>query len=328
MEATLKEGGQTLLFLNRRGYAAFVLCEDCGHVAECEHCSVTLTYHRGQNALKCHQCGFSQSMIAECSECQSETVVPLGLGTERVESEVRLQFPNAVTARLDRDVIRQPQQLKKLLERMHAGEIDVLIGTQMLAKGHDFPNVTLVGVILAETALAFPDFRAAERTFQILTQVAGRAGRREKEGRVFIQTFNPEHQAIVLAAEHNVDEFADLEMQVRAQRNLPPFCHATLFRLEGEDEVAVDHLARRVGQTVREFARTHFTEGQFNVLGPAPAPLERIKNKTRYQLWLWTHTREARVKLLRHLQQNDAMFAALRKAETRLVLDVDPVHVL
>ncbi|MBL90289.1 MAG: primosomal protein N' [Myxococcales bacterium] len=328
MEQNLKEGGQTLLFLNRRGYAAFVLCETCGHVSECSHCSVSLTYHRAQNALKCHQCGFSQSMITQCPECDSEAVIPLGLGTERVENEVRLHFPNAVTARLDRDVIRRPNELKKLLERMHAGEIDILIGTQMLAKGHDFPNVTLVGVILAETALAFPDFRAAERTFQLLTQVAGRAGRREKEGRVLIQTFNPKHTAITLAAEHDVETFVSNEMQVRESRDLPPFRHAALFRLEGEDEVAVDHLARRVGQTIRDFARAQFEDGDFNVLGPAPAPLERIKNKSRYHLWFWANQREERAQLLHYLKQNDAMFAALKKAEVRLVLDVDPVHVL
>ena len=325
---TLKKNQQTLLFLNRRGYASFVLCENCGHVAECENCSVSLTYHRFQDRLKCHQCGYQSPMLSACPECESSELIPLGLGTERIENEVRLHFPNASIARLDRDVIRKSEELKKLLTRMHRGEIDILIGTQMLAKGHDFPGVTLVGVILAETGLAFPDYRASERTFQLLTQVAGRAGRRNEIGRVLIQTFNPKHVAIERAAEHDVQGFVEQEMTIREKRHLPPFCHAALFRIEGKDLTAVETLSRRVGQTIREFSRETFEEGVFNVLGPAPAPLEKIKNKNRYHIWFWSRQRESRAKLLRSLQANSAMHAALKKADARLIIDVDPMHVL
>jgi primosomal protein N' (replication factor Y) len=328
IKETLNSNQQTLLFLNRRGYASFVLCETCGHVAECEHCSVSLTYHRAQDRLKCHQCGYQSAMISQCTECEADEVIPLGLGTERIENEVRLHFPNACIERLDRDVIRKPDELKQLLQRMHQGDIDILIGTQMLAKGHDFPGVTLVGVILAETGLAFPDYRASERTFQLLTQVAGRAGRRSDDGRVLIQTFNPKHVAIERAAQHDVHGFVEQEMVIRQQRNLPPFCHAALFRIEGEDLTAVEILARRVGQTIREFSREAFDEGTFNILGPAPAPLEKIKKKNRYHIWFWNKEREGRSALLRALRNNDAMYAALKKADARLIIDVDPMHVL
>lgn len=325
---TLAAGEQVLLFLNRRGYASFLLCEACGEIHHCPSCSVALTLHKGRSRIVCHQCDHEEAVPEECKSCRHGPVLALGLGTERVEAEVRARFPESKIARLDRDTTRTKGVLRDTLEAVRRQDIDVLIGTQMIAKGHDFPGISLVGVVLADVALAMPDFRASERAFALLTQVAGRAGRGEKEGRVIIQTYNPEHPALVCAVEHDVTGFCEAELQERAAARYPPFWRATILRVEGEDENAVDIMARRLGAQLREWGRAHLASGTWDLIGPAPAPIERLRGAARHHLFLRTVSAKARGLMLDALRRDSVLEQALSRTGCRLVLDVDPVHVL
>ncbi|MFZ9888125.1 MAG: replication restart helicase PriA, partial [Myxococcota bacterium] len=251
MEETLARGDQALLFLNRRGYASFLLCEACGEIRHCPHCSVSVTFHAKQQRVVCHQCDFEEPIPESCGACHSTPLLALGLGTERVEAEVLARFPSARVARLDRDTVRRRGELERVLAAVQRREVDILIGTQMIAKGHDFPGIALVGIVLADVALAVPDFRASERAFALLTQVAGRAGRGEVRGRVLLQTYNPAHPAIVAAKSHDVESFVTDELSIRRESNYPPYWRAALCRVEGLDPDAVDVMARRVGERLR-----------------------------------------------------------------------------
>lgn len=324
----LQEGDQALLFLNRRGYAAFLLCEACGEIRHCPSCSVSLTLHREREQLLCHQCDHEEPIPKDCPSCGHGPVLALGLGTERVEAEVRARFPDARVARLDRDTARKKGAVAKVLGAVQRREVDILIGTQMIAKGHDFPGIALVGVVLADVALAVPDFRAAERAFSLLTQVAGRAGRGDRPGRVLIQSYNPEHPAVALAAKHDVTRFADDELKERWAARYPPFWRAAVVRVEGPDPGAVDAMSRRVGALLREVGRAFLESGSWDVLGPAPAPLERLRGLVRYQIFVRSLGTRPRARLLQALQADAGLERALDRTDCRLVLDVDPAHVL
>ncbi|MCP4502892.1 MAG: primosomal protein N' [Deltaproteobacteria bacterium] len=328
IKETLDDKKQAMLFLNRRGYAASFLCGSCGTIAHCPSCSVPLTFHKGKGAALCHQCGHQRRALDTCTECGRDGLLRLGLGTERVEAEIRALFPSARVARLDRDTVSNTKDLERILQDMQRGEIEVLIGTQMIAKGHDFPNVTLVGVVLADVALSTPDFRASERAFALLTQVAGRAGRGEKRGRVLVQTYNPDHPALHFAFRHDVEGFLREELAERELLRYPPFWRAALLRVEGEDGTYVQSCANRVGQLLRNFARDHLPAGSWDVLGPAPAPIEKLKNKMRMQVFIRTGHPRSRAQLLEILQDDEALKSALRKTKCRLILDVDPAHML
>jgi primosomal protein N' (replication factor Y) len=328
MEKTLLAKEQVLLFLNRRGYASFLLCEGCGEIRQCPHCSVSLTFHQRQQRVLCHQCDYEESVPTICDACGYEPLVALGLGTERVEAEVKVRFPEARIARLDRDTVRKRGEIQRVLKAVQRREIDVLIGTQMVAKGHDFPGISLVGVVLADVALAVPDFRAAERTFSLLTQVAGRAGRGDTPGRVILQTYNPEHPAILAAADHDVGTFAADELELREAARYPPFWRVAIARVEGPDPDRVDALARQVGDRMRAVAEGLLADESCEVLGPAPAPLERLRGMTRHQLFVRARTARARARWLQVIWRDPDLHRALVKAECRLVLDVDPAHVL
>lgn len=327
IQETLDAGHQAMLFLNRRGYATTLLCDACGEVVQCPTCSVSLTYHRARGRAVCHQCDHSQPRPDVCPSCHAESLVQLGLGTERIQAEVDLAFEGVRTARLDRDIARRHEDVQATLKRFQDREIDVLVGTQMIAKGHDFPGVALVGVVLADTGLSMPDFRAAERSFQLLTQVAGRAGRGDIPGRVLIQTYNPDHPAVRFAAAHDVQSFAAQEMRTRETLSQPPFARAALVRLDGENATSVATIANRVGQLLRTHARARLKPG-WTVLGPAPAPLERLRGKTRMQVFARAPTAKMRRQLLSVLWTDPQLEPALRKARVRLVIDVDPQSML
>jgi primosomal protein N' (replication factor Y) len=277
LEEVVAAGRQAILFLNRRGYETLVACEACGEEARCAHCAVSLTHHARRGVLLCHACGRLERMDARCPSCGGARF-GVGVGTEQVEEAVRARLPAARVARLDRDAVTTADDTAALLARFARRELDVLVGTQMVTKGHDFPGVTLVGVVLADTALALPDFRAGERTFQLLTQVAGRAGRGEDPGRVIVQTFNPAARAVARAAEHDFAGFADGELEERRRRGWPPFGRLLAVRVEGTEDGA-PRAAEALARAARPALR-----GEVALLGPAPAAIERLRGKTRWHL--------------------------------------------
>jgi primosomal protein N' (replication factor Y) (superfamily II helicase) len=319
---TLAAGDQTILFLNRRGFATFVLCRACGHAFRCPHCSVSLTYHKVSDRLTCHYCGFGQRVPDVCPSCRAtETIERKGLGTEKVADAVAAGFPGARVARLDRDVATGAK-IEAVLARVARREVDVLVGTQMVTKGHDFPGVTLVGVLCADTGLNLPDFRASERTFQLLAQVAGRAGRGDRPGRVMIQTYRPEAPAVVAAAAHDYASFFAAESAARAELGYPPHGRLIAVRVDGPDAGDVARVATQLAALATAAAQRPEVAGLVEVLGPVPAPLERLRNRTRWQIWLRSGDRHALRRVARSL-----LGAELASA-VRVGLDVDPVSTM
>jgi primosomal protein N' (replication factor Y) len=283
---TLAAGQQAILFLNRRGYETLVVCEACGEEARCTGCSVALTHHARRGVLLCHICGHVERMAPRCPACGGLRL-GVGVGTEQVEDAVRALLPEARVARLDRDAVSGAGETAAVLARFARREVDVLVGTQMVTKGHDFPGVTLVGVVLADTALALPDFRAAERTFQLLTQVAGRAGRGADAGRVLVQTFNPGTRAVACSVSHDYAAFAAHELAERRRLGWPPFSRLLAARVEGTEAGA-----RRAAEALAHAARPAL-RGEVAMLGPAPAAIERIRGRTRWHLLFRAPTPQA-----------------------------------
>jgi primosomal protein N' (replication factor Y) len=310
---------QAMILLNRRGFSSFVACRACGERVQCINCAVTLTFHRRDRRLLCHYCGYAEKIPSICPKCSSEHIQFLGVGSEKVEDELHGQFPEARIARLDRDTVTGKRQFEDILRNFRERNFDILVGTQMIAKGHDIPNVTLVGVVSADVGLGMPDFRAAERTFQLLTQVAGRAGRGDLPGVVFLQTINPDHYAIRLAAEQNYTAFYEKELQFRRFMKYPPFAAMAnvLVRAANQEQ------ALRMSTALAR----HLTPAPENmkIMGPAEAPVPRLKAEYRYQLLIKSGSRKALNALLRNAQQ----FAREQKwGATALVIDVDPLSLL
>lgn len=318
---TLAQGEQAILFLNRRGYASAIQCRTCGEPVACRSCSVAYTWHRGRARLVCHYCDETRTFPEACPKCGDRDLAEVGAGTEHIEEVLGALLPRARIGRMDKDTTRG-KALIKLLQRFRKRELDVLIGTQMVAKGHDFPGVTLVGVLNAEQGLAFPDFRAAERTFQLLTQIAGRAGRGDRAGRVIMQTRLPEHYAIVHAAHHDVLGFLRAEEAIRRAREFPPASHLALFRVAGPDLQAVEREGRALHAALAEVGPRH--PGVF-VHPLQPAPIERIKDRWRYQLLVHAATRQS---LRAVLDATRPKWNARLAAGVQVALDVDPIQFL
>ena len=316
---TLAAGDQTILFLNRRGFATFVLCRACGHSFRCPNCSVSLTYHHHSDRLRCHYCNHSERIPENCPKCKAATIERKGLGTERVAAALAVAFPKARVARLDRDVASGPK-IEVVLGRVARRETDILVGTQMVTKGHDFPGVTLVGVLCADTGLDLPDFRSSERTFQLLAQVAGRAGRGERLGRVLIQTYRPTEPAVVAAAAHDYAQFFAAEYAARQELGYPPHGRLIAVRIDGKDPHQVAAAAQQLGVVAQAAAAQ--LGGVVDVLGPAPAPLERLRGRTRWQILLRSKDRHALRRVARSLPLGDP------HKDPRATLDVDPVSAL
>jgi primosomal protein N' (replication factor Y) len=286
MADTLSDGGQTILFLNRRGFSTQIMCFDCGAAEHCPNCDVALVYHTDGQRLRCHYCDHSIAPPDTCSQCGAPDAALLGIGTQRVEEEVRIHFPNARIARLDRDTARARGFTESVLRDIKAGRVDIVIGTQIVAKGHDYPGVRLVGVVLADIGLHMPDFRAAERTFQLLTQVAGRAGRDATPGRVIVQTFAPDHYAIQPVVDHDFERFYVEELGHRAALGYPPFgflAHALVSGVDAEEAAAA----------AAQLAEALAPQTKLQVLGPAPAPFTRLRGRYRFQLLVKSTDREA-----------------------------------
>ncbi len=281
IQERLNKREQTILFLNRRGFSSFFVCRDCGHTIGCKSCAISLTYHAAARELKCHYCGYRQEVPQACPECGSRRIRGFGIGTERVEQEVRLLFPEAKVGRLDTDISNKKGYRQEILQAFKQSDLDILVGTQMIAKGLDFPGVTLVGVISADLSLNLPDFRAGERTFQLLTQVAGRAGRGSKPGEVVIQTYWPDHEVVLAAQKHDYQEFYQKEILVRKELCYPPFVHLIRVLISGKDE-------EKVIQGCQDFAQLVKTKNapEVVVLGPAPAPIQKLQDLYRWQIIL------------------------------------------
>lgn len=317
--ARLESGEQTMLLLNRRGFACFAACRACGHRMECVNCAVTLTWHRREQRLLCHYCNYAEPPPSVCPKCSSEYIYYVGVGSERVEEELHRHFPRARIARMDRDTVTGRRQYETILAGFREGRFDILVGTQMIAKGHDIPNVTLVGVVSADVGLGVPDFRAAERTFQLLTQVAGRAGRGELPGLVIIQTINPDHYAIRFAAAQDYELFYQKELQFRRAMRYPPFSALASVLLRSRRQEEAFRMSAELGRFL-----TPPPEG-IKVLGPSEAPVPKLRNEYRYQLLLKAASRK---KLGETLGAVRAFALEQEWPATALVIDVDPVSLL
>lgn len=308
---------QVLLFMNRRGFSPSLLCYDCGFTSICRHCTVSLTYHKGLQQLVCHYCGFQSPLLTTCRDCRGTNLGYMGIGTEQLEETIRTLFPEARVARLDRDTTRKKGAYDRILSAMAREEIDILIGTQMIAKGHDFPMVTLVGVISADLSLYVPDFRASERTFQLLTQVSGRAGRGEHPGEVFIQTFQSENYAIQSATAYDYDKFYHAEMVARKERSYPPYSRLALLILRHRKEVLAASSASRLAEIIRGLIAGR----DLQVLGPAPASLYRLREEYRYQILLKGGSQKTIVTVLKKALQ---VWEKSKKKGAFLNIEIDP----
>ncbi len=320
---SFEEEHQSILLLNRRGFSTSVICRNCGTVVECSHCKVSLNRHRQKNLLLCHYCGFSLPGNRNCTVCGSENLQPIGFGTERVEEEVTKLLPEARIARLDSDVAADRKRFLAILQAMRTGEIDVLVGTQIIAKGLHFPRVSLVGIVMADSGLGFPDFRAAEKTFQLITQVTGRAGRGETEGTVIIQTMQPEHYAITMAAENRYEDLVAKELAIRESVGFPPFSRLVFIIVEHPDDSAARQSSLEVAGMVRNWCANQDSDQALTVLGPAPAPLERLRDRYRWQILI----KSKQLKMLHGVTEwVSSRYKA--KGQTRVIIDIDPENML
>lgn len=318
VNAALGDDGQVILMLNRRGYHTFVICPKCGHVVKCRSCDVSVTYHRGRHILICHTCDAERSCPQSCPACGAPSLHYGGIGTERLERDVQAAFPEVVSRRMDSDTMRRPGSHEEVLAAFKAGEVRILLGTQMIAKGLDFPDVTLVGVVNADTALHLPDFRASERTFQLVAQVAGRTGRGDRPGRVLVQTYCPDHPAIVHAVRHDYEGFAASELPERQKFGVPPFGRMVRLIARGDEEsVAFDYL-KKVAEGLQQAA-----DPAVRILGPAPAPILKIRNLYRFHLQARSPSPGRLHALMRDLP---GRFPTPRGVE--LAIDVDPISML
>ena len=327
MAETLGRGEQALLFLNRRGFASFPVCAACGSALRCRHCDISLTLHQAANAYRCHYCGFSRPATAVCEACGSSKIKRLGVGTEKVEAAVQALFPGARIGRMDRDTTRRKGDMLRLLKGLREKTIDVLVGTQMVAKGHDFPDITLVGIICADLSLSFPDFRAGERTFQLLAQVAGRAGRGEQPGRVILQTYNPEHFSIRAARDQDFEAFYDQEIGFRKTLGYPPLARMIQLRISGRDAQRTRRLAEELGEHCRSLkALDSGRFGLLDIMGPIEAPLSRIAGHYRWQILLkCVHGASLHRFMDQLITDHPETFAA---RSGRVAIDVDPLFMM
>jgi len=288
MKRKIEKGEQIILFLNRRGFSNFVKCEECGHIFHCPHCDITLNFHRIDFSLRCHYCNYKIQASSLCPECKGSRLAYKGVGTQRIEEEINKLFPTAAIRRMDQDTTYRKDSHREILKSFASKDFSLLLGTQMVTKGLDFPDVTLVGVISADTSLDFPDFRARERTFQLLTQVAGRAGRGKLGGEVIFQTYYPEDWTIKLSAEQNFPDFYKREIKEREELLYPPFSRLILIRFQGKEENKVQKVAEFFGSELSDSLKSKGYKLKFEILGPAPAPLAKIKDDYRFQILIKT----------------------------------------
>ncbi|MGB5159326.1 primosomal protein N' [Desulfobacterium sp. N47] len=324
---TLVRKEQVLLFLNRRGFAGFPVCSVCGEAVKCKNCDISLTLHKAENSYKCHYCGYTKTAASNCSKCGSSAIQLLGLGTEKVEAAVKSLFPKARVARMDADTTIRKGSVLNILKDLNEHNIDILIGTQMVVKGHDYPNITLVGIICADLSLAFPDFRACERTFQLLAQVAGRAGRGDLKGRVILQTYNPDHFTILAAKKQDFKSFYQKEILFRKDLDYPPFSKMIMIRLSGKDKKKTHECAIALGKCCNELkAENKSFQKSVIVLGPVEASVTKIAGRYRWQILLKGHSFNPIQQFARKI-----IFEKAKKIcgkDTSIFIDVDPYFMM
>lgn len=322
IQENLKNKKQTILFLNRRGFSTFVMCRDCGYVAKCKNCNISLTYHKKEEKLKCHYCGYEEEIHKICPECGSKKIKYFGTGTQKLELEINKIFPTASTIRMDIDTVTKKNSHEEILEKFNKDKIDILIGTQMVVKGHHFPNVTLVGVVSADGSLNIDDYRASERTFDTLVQVAGRAGRENLQGNVIIQTYNPDNYSIQYAKKQNYDEFYNVEIKLRNQLRYPPFCDIIMFGISGEVEEKVSKTAEMLYKNLKE--RIEQEEITANVLKPLPAPIDKIKNRYRWRIIIKAKINDKLIDIINECLYNKELL----KNNSRIIADINPTNMM
>ena len=322
IEENLKNKNQTILFLNRRGYSTFIMCRECGYTLKCPNCDISLTYHSYANLLKCHYCGHTQKPTQNCPNCGSDKIRYFGTGTQKLETEVKKLFPEATTIRMDVDTVTKKNSHEQILNRFRDENIDILIGTQMVVKGHHFPNVTLVGVIAADGSLNIDDFRASERTFQILTQVAGRAGREKREGKVIIQTYNPDSYSIEFAQKQNYDLFYKTEIELRKQLKYPPFCDIILIGFTSTDEKEIVN----VSNYTQKILKSNLEKYGVTVFPAIPAPIEKIQNKIRWRIIAKGKVTNDVIIIINKCLKNLYDMKNVRK--TSIIVDVNPNNMM
>ena len=318
IEKNLKDKKQTILFLNRRGYSTFVMCRDCGYTVKCKNCNITMTYHIKTNKLKCHYCGHEEKNLTECPECHSKNIKYFGTGTQRLEEDINKIFPEATTIRMDIDTVTRKNSHEEILNKFKNDNINILIGTQMVVKGHHFPNVTLVGVIAADSSLYIEDYRANERTFQILTQVAGRAGREKLPGRVIIQTYNPDNFAIECSKKQNYDEFYETEIELRKQLKYPPFCDIISIGLTDTDNNKIKNVSERLYNNISRTIKNEKMD--FNIYKPLPCPIDKIKNKYRWRIILKGKLNNKIINII------NKSIEQVNSKTTRIIVDTNPTN--
>lgn len=323
IQKNLNDKKQTILYLNRRGFSTFVMCRNCGYTVKCKNCNINLTYHANTNRLKCHYCGYEEKLVTKCPSCGSEQIRYFGTGTQKLEYEINKLFPNASTIRMDIDTVSKKNSHEQILEKFKNDNIDILIGTQMVVKGHHFPNVTLVGVIAADGSLNIDDFRANERTFQILTQVAGRAGRGEDKGRVIIQTYNPDNFSIECAKKQNYDLFYNTEISLRKQLKYPPFCDIILI---GFTSVIEQKVAKVAGK-IHEYLKNRVLKENLGIIlyKALPSPIDKIKNKYRWRILIKCKFGEEITDLINDVLEE---FQKLKSKSTKITIDLNPNNMM
>ena len=321
IEQNLKDKRQTILFLNRRGFSTFIMCRECGYTVKCKNCNISMTYHKTENKIKCHYCGYEENVVTICPECHSDKIRYFGTGTQKLEQEINKIFPEASTIRMDIDTVTKKNSHEEILNKFKNENIDILIGTQMVVKGHHFPNVTLVGVIAADSSLNIDDYRANERTFQILTQVAGRAGREQLDGKVVIQTYNPDNFSIICAQKQDYEMFYNTEIALREQLKYPPFCDIILIGFNSLSEKELIDASTKI----YNYLKTNLNGQEFNVLKPMPSPIDKIQNRYRWRIIIKGNMTEA---------ANNVLNTCLRKfynsnyKNTRVAVDVNPNNMI
>lgn len=327
LERVLQRGEQAIILLNRRGYAQFVSCRSCGYVVKCNNCDISLTYHARENRLKCHYCEYSSPYPNICPECKSPYIKHFGTGTQRVEDEINSFFPHARIIRMDMDTTSRKGSHQRILDAFRGKEYDILLGTQMVAKGLDFPDVTLVGVIAADTSLNLPDYRSSEKTFQLITQVAGRAGRGSKGGRVVIQTYEPDHFSIQHASRHDYEGFYNEEIEIRRQFRYPPFCHIVRILITGENEKSLIDTANRLEVWIKHrMDNDPILKNGIIELGAYPAPLEKVKNKYRWHVL--TRIKKDRIFVERYHEVIDDCLKEFHNTSNIIGVDFYPTSLL
>ena len=311
-----KRNKQTILFLNRRGYSTFIMCRDCGYTVKCKNCNIAMTYHLYENKLKCHYCGYEKQAVKVCPECNSKNIKYFGTGTQKLENEIKKLFPDMSTIRMDIDTVSKKNSHEEILNKFKNENIDILIGTQMIVKGHHFPNVTLVGIIAADTSLNMGDYRAAEKTFQTITQVAGRAGRDKEQGKVILQTYNPDNYSIICGQKQDYELFFSQEIMLRKRLNYPPFCDIITIKFQSTNEEEIKKVSEYIYKLLQ---KQNFLN--CNIYKPVPSPIDKINNQYRWRIIIKCIVTKTMINGINNILKQ---FYETKWKNTNIIVDINP----